>query len=279
MLRGFKDIDRILRGEVTRIAAVRDGTLKIPLGGVSLATLTLGLSYGFFMGWFALINRETPVYQQLLATTLKVPLLFLLTLVVTFPSLYVFNALVGSRLTAGAVFRLLMAGLAVTLAVLASFGPITAFFSITTDNYSFMVLLNVMLFAVAGILGLSFLLRTLQRLSIALGEVARAIAPPPAQNAKDGAANGAGSAPKDAAPPESSRAEPGPLEPLEGHVLGSHVKAVFRCWVVIFALVGAQMSWVLRPFIGDPKQPFEWFRGRESNFFEALLNTIQSLVQ
>jgi hypothetical protein len=37
------------------------------------------------------------------------------------------------------------------------------------------------------------------------------------------------------------------------------------------------MSWVLRPFIGDPGQPFEWFCQRESNFFEALWHTIASL--
>ena len=36
--------------------------------------------------------------MQWLATTLKVPALLFLTLAVTFPSLYVFNALVGSRL-------------------------------------------------------------------------------------------------------------------------------------------------------------------------------------
>jgi hypothetical protein len=27
------------------------------------------------------------------------------------------------------------------------------------------------------------------------------------------------------------------------------------------------MSWVLRPFIGNPDLPFTWFRARESNFF------------
>jgi hypothetical protein len=42
-------------------------------------------------------------------------------------------------------------------------------------------------------------------------------------------------------------------------------------------VVGAQMGWVLRPFIGNPSQPFEWFRARESNFFEAVLNAIRTL--
>ncbi|MCY2952941.1 MAG: hypothetical protein NTU53_13345 [Planctomycetota bacterium] len=53
----------------------------------------------------------------MIATTFKVPLLFFLTLLITFPSLYVFNALVGSRLLIRSVLRLLVASLAVILAV------------------------------------------------------------------------------------------------------------------------------------------------------------------
>lgn len=42
---------------------------------------------------------------------------------------------------------------------------------------------------------------------------------------------------------------------------------VFSAWTLIYAVVGAQMGWILRPFIGAPSQPFQWFRHRESNFF------------
>jgi hypothetical protein len=42
---------------------------------------------------------------------------------------------------------------------------------------------------------------------------------------------------------------------------------VFNAWTLIYAVVGAQMGWILRPFIGAPSQPFQWFRARESNFF------------
>ena len=62
----------------------------------------------------------------------------------------------------------------------------------------------------------------------------------------------------------------GALDQPEGQVLGGHVKLVFRCWVVVFALVGSQMAWVLRPFLGDPAQEFAWFRPRGSRFFEGV---------
>ena len=47
-------------------------------------------------------------------------------------------------------------------------------------------------------------------------------------------------------------------------MLGRHVKVVFGCWMIVFGLVGAQMSWILRPFIGSPDMEFAWFRPRGS---------------
>jgi hypothetical protein len=220
-------------------------------------------SYSVFKVVDPAVARTAPWYLQLVATTVKVPALFMLTLVVTFPSLYVFNALVGSRLTIVPVLRLLVASLAVNLAVLASLGPIVAFFSVSTESYPFMVLFNVLMFSVAGLLGLIFLLQTLNRLAISAREAAGSPAVAPSSPEGDGPAGG----PRmDAEVVE----EPGALDAIEGHMLGRHVQLVFRCWVVVFALVGAQMGWVLRPFIGNPHQPFQWIRSRESNFFEAV---------
>jgi hypothetical protein len=42
-------------------------------------------------------------------------------------------------------------------------------------------------------------------------------------------------------------------------------------WIVAYAVVGAQMGWLLRPFIGKPGAPFEWFRAREGSFFLAVV--------
>lgn len=262
MWNSLQELDRILRGETTRLPALQAGTIRIRVGGISLLLVVLGLSYGFCMGCYALLRPAGPSYQQLIASTLKVPALFALTCLVTFPSLYVFNALVGSRLRAGAMLRLLITGLAVTISVLASFGPIVCFFSVSTTSYPFMVLFNVAMFAIAGILGLTFLLRTLHRLSLVDDAQSQA---------ESGAEPGTSSIAGNEAGP------PGALDRIEGHLLGGHVKTVFRCWIVVFGVVGAQMSWVLRPFIGDPDSPFTWFRPRYSNFFEAVAQTVFQL--
>jgi hypothetical protein len=257
---------------------LHEGRIDIPASGMAVVVVVLAMLYGICMGSYSVFRVVDPAvvpaapwYTQLAATTVKVPALFILTLVVTFPSLYVFNALVGSRLTMVPVLRLLVASLAVNLAVLASLGPIVAFFSVSTESYPFMVLFNVLMFSVAGLLGLVFLLQTLNRLASSAHVAIRPTDVPASSLEAKVPAKG---------PPIDAELieKPGALDAIEGHVLGRHVKIVFRCWVIVFALVGAQMGWVLRPFIGSPDQPFQWFRSRESNFFEAVGRTLISLI-
>ena len=56
------------------------------------------------------------------------------------------------------------------------------------------------------------------------------------------------------------------------------MRTVFRVWVLVFGLVGAQMGWVLRPFIGDPSKPATFFREREGNFFQAVTTKIGEVM-
>jgi hypothetical protein len=262
----ISELDRILRGELTSISALRREGIAVSPRRLSYVILGLAMTFGVCMGSFALFRARSPNLWQAVASMVKVPLLFYLTLLVTMPSLYVFNALVGSRLTLAAVVRLLIASLGVIVAVLASLGPIVAFFSVTTTSYSFVVLFNVVVFSVAGVLGLVFLLQTLQRLS--------AVESAPPSSAGTAGEGAAAQERREGEPPAEPRS---PLDRLGDRPLGKHVKTVFRIWVVVFALVGAQMGWVLRPFIGSPDMPFVWLRGRESNFFQAVLRHIAGL--
>ena len=248
----FSELDALLRGDLTRVSSLKSGGLEINPARLSVIIVVLAMIYGVCMGTFAVFRPKGADPLQMLASMVKVPLLFYLTLLVTFPSLYVFNALVGSRLRLLTVVRLLVASLGVMVAVLASLGPIVAFFSVSTASYPFMLLFNVVVYTVAGTLGMAFLLQTLHRLSVIDSQPAELVSP--------------------------ELHEPsGALDPLESRVLSKHVKTVFRLWVIVFALVGAQMGWVLRPFVGNPNMQFTWFRARESNFFQAVFRTFQSL--
>ena len=49
--------------------------------------------------------------------------------------------------------------------------------------------------------------------------------------------------------------------------------------MVVFGLVGAQMGWVLRPFVGHPKADFTFFRERKENFFQAVVTKVGELFE
>lgn len=276
----FGQLDALLRGQVTSPENLAEGRLKLSLRRfVPLATF-LGISYGFFMGWYAFslywggTTPETQRLWQVLASSVKLPMLFLLTLVVTFPSLYVFNALFGGRAGFVDTLRLLVGAVTVNLAVAASLGPILGFFTLSTKSYSFMVLLNVALLSIAGFVALGFLLQTLRRLAPPVVEES-APEPPaitPMQDSNDLDLREIGVVTEPIGPLERPRS----IAPVAAKQRES--RRIFQVWVIIYALVGSQMGWILRPFIGSPNMPFQWFRPRSGNFFQAVLASLDHLL-
>jgi hypothetical protein len=238
----FSQLDRLLRGEFTKADELREGRVPVPVTTLLIAALLCGALYGVSMGLFAATGGIERGWQQFISSATKVPLLFLFTLIVTFPSLYVFGALAGSRLRVKDMLRLLVASIAVNLAVLASFGPVTVFFTVFTTSYAFISLLNVIFFILAGVVGLGFLSRAVHTV---FGE-------------KDTAA--------DKAPKESTGSQ-------------GRARMIFRVWILIYGVVGAQMGWILRPFIGNPELEFVWLRHhRESNFFAAMMDLLRDIA-
>jgi hypothetical protein len=255
------DIDRLLRGHYAIDSALSAGGIAIPIRTLAIGSLLLGAFYGASMGLFSGLNASTGngSWLQVFASAVKVPVLFLLTLVVTFPSLYVVSALSRSRLQTADTMRVLLGAVTVNLALLASLGPVAAFFTLSTDSYPFMKLLHVLFFAVSGFAGLGFLRRSLRTIleparSHPIGRL-QAYTPSLPISILQSAA----------APPVQ-----------EGQV-GVQVRRVFRAWILIFGLVGAQMGWILRPFIGAPSREFAWFRERGSNVLMDVLHTLGDL--
>lgn len=241
--------------------------------------------------------------QHVGAVMVKVPMLFLLTLVVTVPSLHVFAALARSRLVFGQTVRLLLAATALALVVLASFAPVTAFFTFSTKSHPFMQLLNATLFTASGLIGLRFVWKRLGEALVAdafdraLLEQARAdetedeveaacevefagrsvgtgagpgTGPGTAANASAATlASAKARPPRSAASPAVRLAHAGLPEPRVGWV--------FLAWFVIYGSVAAQMGWLLRPFVGSPNLPQTLFRQTEHNIFWGLAEALQYL--
>lgn len=54
---------------------------------------------------------------------------------------------------------------------------------------------------------------------------------------------------------------------------------MLRAWLVLYAFVGVQMGWVLRPFIGDPTGPVQFFRaGAWDNAYVIVARMIRDQV-
>ncbi len=53
---------------------------------------------------------------------------------------------------------------------------------------------------------------------------------------------------------------------------------IFKIWVIIFAFVGMQLAWNLRPFVGDKNLPMEILRQKEGNFYFAVFQAMGDLM-
>jgi len=60
----------------------------------------------------------------------------------------------------------------------------------------------------------------------------------------------------------------------EGAAPPAHNRRLLRGWLVVYAFVGTQLAWTLRPFFGAPGLPFELFRTLEGNFYVNIVQTL-----
>jgi hypothetical protein len=183
----------------------------------------LYLVYGFGMGLF---KGGLPG----LVSGAKLPILYLGSVLICFPPLYVLNCLIGPRLPLRVCFRLLLFALSANAVALASYAPMSFFFTLTTsvDGYAFLVLMHVFVLAVAGFASL-----------VANIFVYRAVAS------------------------ELERV------PRTG---------VLAVWGVLYGLVGTQMAWSLRPWVGSPDVPYAFFRPLEGSFAQSVWQLIHRFL-
>ena len=52
---------------------------------------------------------------------------------------------------------------------------------------------------------------------------------------------------------------------------------IMQGWAVLFAFVGVQLAWNLRPFLGDRGEPFKVFRHYQGNFYTGVVYSLQKL--
>jgi hypothetical protein len=274
-------IERILRdreGIWRQINEERD------LRGLTLQMLTSSV---VSLAIFGLVLGASNGFWQALSSMVKLPLLFLATLAICLPTLYLFNLFFGARLSMPQAVTLIMVSITVISVLTLAFAPISLFFLITAQNYEFFKLLNVCILVLTAVVGLLFLTRGMAALNAY--HAAASEATPAAEvgvevavEAKDrelalvGAGNGNGAIP---AAPAALASPARAAEPTAAVPTGRPTSmALVYIWILLFGFVGTQLAWTLRPFFGDPDAPFALFREISGTFYSDILNTIGTLL-
>jgi hypothetical protein len=190
-----------------------------------MAIAAFGMFYGGVMGTYG--GFGGPRLWQVVYSALKVPFLLFTTFLLSLPSFFVVNTLLGLRADFPRVVRSLLATQAGLTIILSALAPYTAFWYVCGSPYQPAILFNGVMFAVASVSAQWMLRRSYQPLI---------------------------------------RSDP------------KH-RWMLLAWLVIYVFVGIQMAWVLRPFIGSPDAPVEFFRaGSWSNAYEVVIQMIWDVL-
>ncbi len=119
----------------------------------------MSISAALFLALYGAVMGSSNSIQQAVSSAVKLPILFLITLLICLPTLYFFNLLFGSRLTLAQTLALVLTAITTTAVLTLSFAPIAIFFWLTAPNYAFFLLLNVIVLSLTGVCGLVFLVR------------------------------------------------------------------------------------------------------------------------
>ena len=220
------------------------------IGSLTGATVLFLALFGCLIGAF-----HGPL--QALASAIKLPLLYLLTLLITFPTLYVFNILFGARFSMRQYFSLLLGATAINSVLLLGFAPIGILFMLTSDSYLIFKLINILMLAISGMVAMRFFYQ-------GMGQIDENAFPPPTADEGELA--------------EHNNQSDLQIPRSELKRQKSTRRRIMKLWVVLYALVGSQLAWTLKPFFGVPGKPFVLFDDKAGNFFIDVLESIAKLL-
>jgi hypothetical protein len=101
-------------------------------------------------------------FLQSLVAGLKVTFLFLSAIIICFPSFFVIQQVLGSKMNLRQMVTIVLSGFVLTSAISLSFAPIVILFQVTGGNYHFLQLLHVAIFIFSGIFGMRLMVEALK---------------------------------------------------------------------------------------------------------------------
>ncbi|MBD1900956.1 MULTISPECIES: actin-binding WH2 domain-containing protein [Cyanophyceae] len=117
--------------------------------------VSLLISSSAFFALYGAIIGSFSGGLQMVASAIKLPALYLITLAICLPTLYFFDVITGSKRSFGQYLALLLASMSIIGVMLFSFAPIILFFRLSINDYQFFQLLNVLVFTITGLIGIN----------------------------------------------------------------------------------------------------------------------------
>ena len=112
-------------------------------------------------GVYGIVMGSHNGIKQAISSGIKVPLFLSLVILICFPVFFIIQFVLGSRLGLQQMLKIILSGFVMVALVMVAFAPIVIFFLITGDNYAFLKLLHVAIFAVSGFFGMKMILDAL----------------------------------------------------------------------------------------------------------------------
>ena len=143
----FSVLTRLLRDRRQFLYEIRN---RIKLESKMISLL---IASTFFFAIYGGIVGSYSGGLQILSSAIKLPALYLITLLICIPTLYFFDILFGSKLDFKQYVALALTSVSVISVLLFSFAPVVLFFLISVQGYDFFLLLNVLIMSITGAVG------------------------------------------------------------------------------------------------------------------------------
>lgn len=244
---------------------------------------SLFVTSSIFFAIYGAIIGASHSWMQSLSSTIKLPIFYLLTLIICFPTLFFFNILFGSRSTAKQHFVILLTAISVISVLLFSLAPVTLLFMITAPNsYQFFKLLNVLIFGVTGVFGVKFLYEGMQLLSEDYKDRGIQLIPKSAESKYDdeyGTQEMQLVYESEIKSITQSKQDKSKKLTNQNDEIGKKTRTtILRSWLFLYGFVGIQLGWFLRPFFGAPGTDFQLFRTIQGNFYLDVIHAISQIL-
>lgn len=212
VIQPFNIVERVLRDRIAYFGEIARDEALLHKVGDLLAVTIFGLAV---FGFVAGLSGRSLV--QALISTVKLPFLFLASGIICLPTLYYFSVLFGSRLRFLQTVTLILTAQTVAAVLALGAAPISLLFLISGSELMFLVALNTGVLGLAAGLGLIFLVQG----ALYIQQVQ---------------------------PPDKITF----LTWAWLLMRGTFRSLVLTAWIVVYGLVGTQLSYTLRPFFGVP---------------------------